>query len=42
MGRAKKETKPKGNRGNIVKNMKRIKANEEVLKQLSLKINKSK
>jgi hypothetical protein len=40
MGRAKKETKPKGNRANKLKNMKRIQANEAILKQLTQEMNK--
>jgi hypothetical protein len=32
MAKAKKEGKPKRNRGNLVKNIKRIKQNEELLK----------
>ena len=40
MGRAKKERKPKGNRANILKNQKRIQANEAVLKQLVQEMNK--
>jgi hypothetical protein len=34
MSKAKKEGKPKGNRANIVKNLKNIARNEEVLKKL--------
>ncbi len=34
MGRAKKDKKPKGNRANKLKNEKRIKSNDEVLKKL--------
>lgn len=37
MAKARKEGKPKRNRVNLVKNLKRIKHNEEVLKSLSLK-----
>jgi hypothetical protein len=37
MAKAKKEGKPKRNRSNLVKNLKRIKHNEEVLKSLSQK-----
>jgi hypothetical protein len=37
MAKAKKEGKPKRNRSNLVKNLKRIKQNEEVLKSLSQK-----
>jgi hypothetical protein len=37
MAKAKKEGKPKRNRSNLVKNIKRIKHNEEVLKSLSQK-----
>jgi hypothetical protein len=34
MGRAKKDKKPKGNRANKLKNEKRIRLNEVVLKKL--------
>lgn len=34
MAKARKEGKPKRNRGNLVKNLKRIQKNEEVLKNL--------
>jgi hypothetical protein len=34
MAKAKKEGKPKRNRSNLVKNLKRIQKNEEVLKNL--------
>jgi hypothetical protein len=34
VAKAKKNRKPKGNRKNIVKNFKRIKENDEVLKRL--------
>lgn len=34
MAKARKEGKPKRNRGNLVKNLKRIQKNEEVLKSL--------
>lgn len=34
MAKAKKEGKPKRNRSNLVKNLKRIQKNEEVLKSL--------
>lgn len=34
MAKAKKSGKPKGNRGNIVKNAKRIQANCKVIKKL--------
>lgn len=40
MGRAKKERKPKGNRANKLKNLKRIQANDAVLKQLVQEMNK--
>jgi hypothetical protein len=33
MAKARKEGKPKRNRGNLVKNMKRIAANEAILKR---------
>jgi len=33
MAKAKKEGKPKRNRGNLVKKLKMIKKNEEILKQ---------
>jgi SET domain-containing protein len=35
MAKAKKIGKPKGNRKNIVKNMKRIQKNNEILKSLA-------
>ena len=35
MGKSKKEKTPKGNRGNIVKTIKRIRKNEEVIEKLS-------
>ena len=35
MGKAKKIGKPKGNKKNIVKRMKRIQKNNEILKKLS-------
>lgn len=35
MGRARKEGKPKRNRANMVKNIKRIKNNNEILKKLT-------
>jgi hypothetical protein len=34
VAKAKKEGKPKRNRGNLVKNLKRIQINHEVLKKL--------
>jgi hypothetical protein len=34
MAKARKETKKKGNRGNVVKNLKRIEENDRVLKML--------
>jgi hypothetical protein len=34
MGRARKEGKPKSNRANVVKNLKRIEANNEALKRM--------
>jgi hypothetical protein len=37
MAKAKKEGKPKGNRGNILKNMRRIEENLRILKELSSK-----
>ena len=37
MAKAKKEGKPKGNRGNILKNMRRIQENHRILKELSQK-----
>ena len=41
MAKARKKGKPKGNRSNIVKNLKRIKSNEEVLKKMSEELSKS-
>ena len=38
MAKARKEGKPKRNRGNLVKTLKRIKNNEEVLKKLKSEI----
>jgi hypothetical protein len=35
MAKARKEGKPKRNRGNLLKNLKRIEANHEILKKLS-------
>jgi len=37
MAKAKKPGKPKGNRGNILKNMRRIQENHRILKELSEK-----
>jgi hypothetical protein len=37
MAKAKKEGKPKGNRGNILKNMRRIEENLRIIKELSSK-----
>lgn len=34
MAKAKKEGKPKRNRGNLVKNLKRIQANHEILNRI--------
>lgn len=39
MAKAKKLGKPKGNRKNIVKNLKRIQKNNEILKKLSESLN---
>jgi hypothetical protein len=40
MAKARKETKKKGNRGNVVKNIKRIEENDRVLRMLVEKMTK--
>lgn len=40
MGRARKEGKPKRNRANVAKNLKRLAANEEALKRMKQDLNK--